>query len=121
MLLRLISEPEETEEDKRAKDGSPSSSLERIEDNGVLLQHDHGELEDTGVSPVGISPRDPWVNLTPHEVRGDTPNGQRESEAEIDGGHRDETPVATISQVSVGGDEIPELLPPRHEGTNGED
>jgi hypothetical protein len=121
VLLRLISESEETEKDECAKDGSPSSGLKRNCDDRSLVHQDPGVLEDTGVSPVGISPGDPWANITPHAVRDDTPSGQRYGETKVDGSQNNETPVTAVSHVASGGDEIPELLPPLHEGVDGED
>jgi len=46
--------------------------------------------------------------------------GQRDGETEVGGSQSDETPVATVSKVCVGSNEIPELLSPPHEGADGE-
>lgn len=70
---------------------------------------------------MGVGPGDPWVNGAPHGVCDDTPKGERDGEGEIEGSQSDEAPVATVSQVGIGGDEIPELLSPLHECTDGED
>ena len=75
MLLRLISESEETEEDERAKDGGPSCGLKPNDGNWSQVQYDSGELEDTGVPPVGVGPGDPWVNRFRLGVLDNAPNG----------------------------------------------
>ena len=43
-------EPEETEEDERAKDSGPPGDLVRIYENRVLVHHDPGDLDDAGVA-----------------------------------------------------------------------
>ena len=116
----LPRESKETEEDERAKDGGPSSSLERIGHNGVPLQQNPGVLEDTRVPPVGVSPRDPCVWFVPHGVRDDVPDRQGGSEAEVEGGKGNKTPVTAVGQVGVGGDEVVGLLSRLHEGVDGE-
>ena len=97
VLLRLLSESEESEEDKRAEDGGPSRGLKQSDGNRTLVQHDSRELEDAGVSPVGVGPGDPWVNLFRLGVLDNTPNGQRDSEKQINGGQSNETPVTAVS------------------------
>jgi hypothetical protein len=89
--------------------------------NRGLVQHDSGELEDTGVSPVGVSPGDPWVNLAQQGVLDNTPNGQRDGEKQINGGQSNETPVIAVSQVAAGSNEIFALLPSPRDCANGED
>ena len=81
----LTSEPEESEEDECAKDGSPPSGFKRASDNRVSVYHNPGELKDTRVSPVGVIPGDPGANLAPIGVVDDGPNCQRNGEAEIKG------------------------------------
>ena len=65
-----------------------------------------------------VMPGDIWVDGALGSVRDDIPSGQRDGEAEINGGESDETPVTAVSQVGIGGDEIPELLSPLHECSN---
>ena len=120
MLLCLVNEPEETEEDEGAKDGSPSGGLERINDGRLLVQQDPGVLEDTRVSQVRVIPGDPWADVTPKDVPDYPPGGQRDREAEISGGQGDKTPVAVWSQVAVGGDQLFEFLSPLQGGADGE-
>jgi len=119
ILLRLVGEPKESEEEERAKDGTPSNCLEL----GDLIRGENlrRELEDAGVSPVGISPRDPRINRRGSGVPDDSPSGKWDGKGEIAGSQNDETPVAVESQHAGGGDKIPELLSPLHEGTDGED
>jgi len=118
VLFRLIGKSEETEEDERANDVGPSNALKR--NDCVLAVHNPRELEDTGVSPVGVSPGDPRANPQ-HSVRDNIPNSQWDGNDEIDGSQSDETPVAAVSQVAVVGDEISELLSPPNERTDGEE
>jgi len=119
VLQRLISESEEAKEDQGADDSRPSSDLERVNEGRVLVQQNPGDLEDAGVSGMGVSPGDPWVN-TGGDADDDGPNGNWNGEGEIDGGQSNETPIAAVSQVGIGADEILELLPPDHEGADGE-
>jgi len=121
VLLRFISESEETEEDERGNDNSPSFHLIRIGHSRTLAVHDPRVLEDTGKSPVGVSPGDPRANIAPHSVHDDNAKGHRNGKDEIDGSQGSETPVTAVSQVAVGGDKILELLSPPHERTDGED
>lgn len=67
---------------------------------------------------MGVLPGAVWLNLALRDVHNDVPSGQRDGEAEIDRGEGDETPVTAVGQVGVGGDEIPELLSPLHEGSD---
>ena len=119
VLHRLVGKSEETEKDERANDSSPSSDFERVDDIQPLLQHDPGELEDAGVSRVGVSPGDPRGN-TRRDAQDDNSDGYGDGEAEIDGSQSDETPVATVRQIYIGADEIVELLPPLHKSADGE-
>lgn len=66
---------------------------------------------------MGISPGDPWGNAL-LDAQGYGPNGYGDGETEIDGGQGDETPVTAISQVGIGANQIPELLPPQQEGAD---
>jgi len=118
VLPRLISEPEEPEEDKRAKNGTPSAGLKRVHNNW----EDEGPwvLKDARVSPVGVSPGDPWVNLQYRTVNDYSPEGYGDGETEVDGSQSDKTPVAVVSQFCVGSDDIHELLSPLHEGADSE-
>jgi len=70
---------------------------------------------------VGIGPRDPWINLQHRTVSDYGPKGHRDCETEVDGSQSDEAPVAAVSKVCIGSDEIPELLSSPHEGADGED
>jgi len=119
VLLRLLGKSEEDEEDDCTKNGSPSSDLNRVDADWVGYR-DSWDLVDTRVSPVDVSPGDPWVDLLPHTVKDDTRKGDRDGDTIVDGSQSDETPVAAVSHVCVGSDEIPELLSPPHEGTDGE-
>ena len=121
MLLRLISEPEETEEDNRANDSGPSSGLKEGDEDWGLIHDDPGELEDSRVSPVGVSPGNPRANLRGGGVCDDGPHGEGDGATKVEGSQSNETPIAAVSQVRVGGDEIPELLAPLHESADCED
>ena len=121
VLPRLVGEPEETEEDDDAKDGGPSGGLEQVDKDWGLVHDDPGELEDTRVSPVGISPGDPRANLRNSGICDDSPDGNGDGDAKIEGSQSDETPVPAVGQIGVGTDEIPELLASPHEGADGED
>jgi len=121
VLLRLISEPEETEEDDDAKDGGPSSGFEQVDEGWGLVHDDPGELEDTLVPPVGISPRDPRADLGNRGVRGDSPNGDGDGDTKVERGQSNEAPVPAVGQIGIGSDEILELLAPLHEGLDGEE
>ena len=83
VLLRLISESEESEEDKCAKDDSPSIDLKHVVAKLPVYQ-DPWNLVDTIVFPVRISPGDPWVNLVPRSVNNGSPNAYRDGETEVD-------------------------------------
>lgn len=119
VLLRLLGESEETEEDDCTKNGSPSSDLKRVDADRVGYR-DSWDLVDTRVSPMGVSPGDPWVDLLPHTVKYDTRKGDRDGDTKVDGSQTDETPVAAVSHVCVGSDETPELLSPPDEGADSE-
>ena len=108
VLLRLISESEESEEDERGNDGTPSGNLTRRGKNRILTVHDPRDLEDTGISPVGVSPGDPRANVR-HSVEDDNVKAHRDGKDEIEGSQGNETPVAAVRQVAVGGDEILKL------------
>ena len=60
------------------------------------------------------------MNLQHHTVNDYGPKGQRDGETEVGGSQSDEAPVAAVSKVCVGSNEIPELLSPPHEGADGE-
>ena len=83
VLLCLFREPEKPEEDERAKDGSPPGGLKPINISPVLFHRYSGELEDTRVPPVCVSPRDPRVNIARDGVPYYHPRGQRDGEAKI--------------------------------------
>jgi len=68
---------------------------------------------------VGVSPGDPWVDPFGHGID-DSPKRHGDGETEVNGRQCNETPVAAVSQVCVGSDEIPELLSPPYEGADGE-
>ena len=86
VLLCFIRETEETEEDERAEDGSPSSDLKPNDVNQVLVQHYPRDLEDTGISRMGVSPGDPWVYpAAPHQGFDDRPSSQWDGKGEIEG------------------------------------
>jgi len=70
---------------------------------------------------VGVGPGDPRADFGSSGVRDDTPKGDGDGETEVEGSQSDETPVAAVSQVGVGGDEILELFAPPHEREDGED
>ena len=110
MLPCLFREPEETEEDECAEDGSPSGGLERIDRDRVLVEQYPGVLEYARVSPVCVSPGDPWANMTQQEVLGYPPRGQRDGEAKIEGGQSHETPVAARRHAGLVGEYFPDLL-----------
>lgn len=67
---------------------------------------------------MGVFPRDVGVNGALGGVDDDVPDGQRDGETEIDGGQGDETPVAAVSQIGVGGNEVLELFSPLHKGSD---
>ena len=67
---------------------------------------------------MGVFPGDPR-SRTRFDAHDDGPDSYGDGEAEIERGQSDETPVATVSQVGIGADEIPKLLPPHHEGADG--
>lgn len=56
VLLRFVSESEESEQGERAIDGKPSVRLKPSDKSWILVYRDSGDLEDAGVSPVGVSP-----------------------------------------------------------------
>ena len=87
----------------------------------MLVQHDRRELKDTGVSPVCVSPGDPWAHLAPHDVSDDTPNSQWEGKPENEDSQKGETPVAVVSRVAFGCGKTSDMLSFLHEDTNGED
>lgn len=118
VLPRLISEPEESEKDERAEDGRPSGGLKRYNESRAPIHEDPGELEDARISPVCVFPGAVWINNVQGSAGDDVPSGHRDGETEIYRGESDETPVAAVSQVGIGGDEIPELLSPLHEGSD---
>ena len=70
---------------------------------------------------MGVSPGDPRANITPQRDRNDSPDGQRNGDAKVEGSQCNETSVAAVGQVASSGEEIPELLSPLHEGTDGKD
>jgi len=70
---------------------------------------------------VGVGPGDPWVDFQRHAVSDYSPKGYRDCETEVDGSQSHKTPVAAVSKVCVGSDEILELLSSPHEGADGED
>ena len=70
---------------------------------------------------MGVGPGDPRVNLQYRTVNNYRPKGHGDGETEVDGSQSDEAPVAAVSKVCVGSDEIPELLSSPHESTDGED
>ena len=78
-----------------------------------------GVLEDTGVPPVGISPRDPWKKRA-LKITGYNPTSNWNGKQEIDSSQKDETPVAVVSHRATG-DETLELLSPLHKGKDSED
>ena len=119
VLPCLIGESEESEENKCTKNGTPPSGLSQVDDSRV--DQDPWVLADNRVPPVGVSPGDPWVNIQHRTVNDYSPKGHRDGETEVGGSQDDETPVAAVSNVRVGSDEIPELLSPPHEGADGED
>ena len=120
VLLCFVGESEEEEEDEGAKDGRPSSGLKSSDGNRTQVQQDSGELVDMGVSPVGVSPGDPWAHLALQQAADDSPGGQWNGEDKIEGSQNGETAVAVVSQVVFGGEEISDLLSPPREGTDGE-
>ena len=69
---------------------------------------------------MGISPVDPRNHLALLQVVDDSPSGQWNGEDKIKGSQNGETAVTVVSQVVFGGEEIPDLLSPPREGTNGE-
>jgi len=85
VLLRLISESEETEEDERADDRTPSRELKRAEYYRVVLIGGPWVIVDGLGFRVGISPGDPWVNHIHGTVHDDEPKGHRDGDTEIDG------------------------------------
>lgn len=69
---------------------------------------------------MGVSPGDPWIQFARQRAIDDRPSGQRDGKDEIESSQNCETLVAVVSQVAFGGDEIPDLLSPPLEGTDGE-
>jgi hypothetical protein len=59
------------------------------------------------------------MNVTPQGACDNSPSGQRDGDAEVEGSESDEAPVTAVRQVGVGGDEIPELFSPLHESADG--
>ena len=121
MLLRLIGESEESEEEDSTNDRSPTLNLQWGGTKRSQVDEGPRELEDAGVSPVGVIPRDPWTDHTPHGVCDNIPGCKREGEAKIGGSQSDEAPVAAVSHVASGSKDIPELLSPLQEDTDCED
>ena len=70
---------------------------------------------------MGVSPGNPRADLRSSGVCDDGPHGEGDGATKIDRSQSDETPVATVGQVGVGGDEIPELLASHDESTDCED
>ena len=86
VLPRLISEPEEAEEDESAKDGGPSGGLISINQIRVQVQYDPGDLVNTRIVRVYVFPGDVWCDWAHDEVVNDNPSGQGDGKAEINGG-----------------------------------
>ena len=120
VLLRLVSEPEESETDESAKHGSPSGCLKRRDHVLPLVQPCLRVLEDARISPVYVSPGDPWANITRRDRLDYSPSGQRNGEEGINGGQGHKTPVAAESHVGMGGDEVSNLLSPPQAFADGE-
>ena len=120
VLLCFVRESEEEEEDEGAKDGGPSSGLKPDDANRIQVQQDSGVLVDMGVFRVGVSPGDPRAHLAQPQVVDDSPSGQWDGEDKIEGSQNGETAVAVVNQVAFGGEEIPDLLSPPPESTDGE-
>ena len=120
ILLRLISEPEESEEDERGDDGSPPAKLYPNHENGTMFKNHRRILRDTGVVLVDILPGDPWIDRVRGGDHDEIPNDNWEGKDEVERSQHDETPVAVVGQRAIGGDESLELPSPLHEGIDSE-
>ena len=83
VLPCLLGESKETEEDESGKDGNPPFELEG--ENLIRVQQDPRELENVGVTLVGVVPRNPWADTVPRGARGDIPACYRDGEKVING------------------------------------
>ena len=116
VLLCFLSEPEVSEEDERAKDGTPPGNLQpvaMIYASGI--QHDSRNLVDTIIVGVDASPGDPWANMS-LAVLDNSPSRQRDGETDIDGAHGHETPVGTANHSEIRADELLKFLSLPNEG-----
>ena len=70
---------------------------------------------------MDVNPGHPWHHLAPHGIFDDSPNGEWEGKTENEDSQSGETPVAVVSRAAFGSGEIPDMLSPPREDTNGED
>ena len=117
VLLRLAGEPEETEEDECAEDGTPSINLEPVD--VVPAERGPGIPPDLRIFRMNVVPGDPWLESTTDGVPNNSPHGQGNGKAKFAGGQYHKTPVAAVGKAGISGDEILENLSPLHESTEG--
>ena len=117
VLLCLAGEPEETEEDERAEDGTPSLNLDHVDE--APGERGPGIPPDLRIFRMNVVPGYPSLGSTTERVLDNSPHGQGNGEAKVSGGHKHKTPVAAVGQAGISGDEILENLSPLHESSEG--
>ena len=117
VLLCLAGEPEETEEDECAEDGTPSLNLDRVDE--APGERGPGISPDLRIFRMNGVPGEPSLGSATERVFNNSPHGQGNGETKVSGGHKHKTPVAAVGQAGISGDKILENLSPLHESTDG--
>ncbi len=110
MTLRLLSETEECEEDKRAERQDPAAHLEGDEQLRVCTPDDSRQLTDEGKVEVCVVPAEPGVECAVYCIRVKLVDTEWDREDDFRDGEDHQSIVAADGERATGLDEFAELL-----------